>query len=589
MGLGSGLKRGAGGSETSERWGPARRAVARAEFEENGSVIVTCERCTTQFQLDDSRVPEGGVRVRCSRCKHAFKVSRASGAAPSSGTAATVVRDNPSARPPAEDEESDWQFNEDPPRPEEPTSNGPIGAAAAARVVDDLLGGAAGPSASDAAPASDAAAAPAAEADSNLDLGGRDDDLDLDLGSDAPPSASIDIGESGSGLDLVGDDASPPDASSPELEDEGGLFEAPPAEEPGTDATPPPDDELGSPAEWDLFGEDDRREGGDAFGSEAPAIPEGLAFELAQEDLDGGRPAWLGLAARAGSGVGWIAVLALFGFGLFQGVTVPLAAPSEAAVVASVAGVEVESEGRWVDHLVEGPIYVVSGTVRNTGTRSIPAPALGVTLQDASGQPLGDGPRSLGVALDERQRREAPLETWTRPLHAAGRLAPGDRRRFEVVLDRMPRDVQRFQVVALDTPPATPLAAPSLASTPAPDAVADPSAEIPPEPTPDGNGSALAAAPGSPGADAPEGAGASEATRPGAPEIAASEATPDAASERAVADASKASAPGGDSVVAGEAATDAREPSAEVVVPNPAPPSLRRPAATPAAPAPTAP
>ena len=35
-------------------------------------MIITCEQCSTQFQLDDSRVPAQGVRVRCSRCRHAF-------------------------------------------------------------------------------------------------------------------------------------------------------------------------------------------------------------------------------------------------------------------------------------------------------------------------------------------------------------------------------------------------------------------------------------------------------------------------------------------------------------------------------------
>ncbi|MGB0617905.1 MAG: zinc-ribbon domain-containing protein [Myxococcota bacterium] len=35
-------------------------------------MIVTCEQCTTSFQLDEARIPSGGVRVRCSRCKHAF-------------------------------------------------------------------------------------------------------------------------------------------------------------------------------------------------------------------------------------------------------------------------------------------------------------------------------------------------------------------------------------------------------------------------------------------------------------------------------------------------------------------------------------
>ena len=40
-------------------------------------MIVTCEQCSTQFKLDDAKVPEGGARVRCSRCKHAFFIQPA--------------------------------------------------------------------------------------------------------------------------------------------------------------------------------------------------------------------------------------------------------------------------------------------------------------------------------------------------------------------------------------------------------------------------------------------------------------------------------------------------------------------------------
>ena len=35
-------------------------------------LIVTCEECSTSFQLDEARLPMEGARVRCSRCKHAF-------------------------------------------------------------------------------------------------------------------------------------------------------------------------------------------------------------------------------------------------------------------------------------------------------------------------------------------------------------------------------------------------------------------------------------------------------------------------------------------------------------------------------------
>ena len=37
-------------------------------------MIVTCASCLTKFNLDDSRIPVKGVKVRCSRCKHVFYV-----------------------------------------------------------------------------------------------------------------------------------------------------------------------------------------------------------------------------------------------------------------------------------------------------------------------------------------------------------------------------------------------------------------------------------------------------------------------------------------------------------------------------------
>ncbi len=37
-------------------------------------MIITCASCLTKFSLDDSRISAGGVKVRCSRCKHVFYV-----------------------------------------------------------------------------------------------------------------------------------------------------------------------------------------------------------------------------------------------------------------------------------------------------------------------------------------------------------------------------------------------------------------------------------------------------------------------------------------------------------------------------------
>lgn len=39
-------------------------------------MIIQCEKCKTRFRLDDSKISEAGVRVRCSRCSHTFVVRR---------------------------------------------------------------------------------------------------------------------------------------------------------------------------------------------------------------------------------------------------------------------------------------------------------------------------------------------------------------------------------------------------------------------------------------------------------------------------------------------------------------------------------
>ncbi len=37
-------------------------------------MIITCTSCLTKFNLDDSRIPFKGAKVRCSRCRHVFHV-----------------------------------------------------------------------------------------------------------------------------------------------------------------------------------------------------------------------------------------------------------------------------------------------------------------------------------------------------------------------------------------------------------------------------------------------------------------------------------------------------------------------------------
>ncbi len=39
-------------------------------------VVISCPECATKFRLEDTRVSEGGAKVRCSRCKHIFEVKK---------------------------------------------------------------------------------------------------------------------------------------------------------------------------------------------------------------------------------------------------------------------------------------------------------------------------------------------------------------------------------------------------------------------------------------------------------------------------------------------------------------------------------
>lgn len=105
-------------------------------------MVVECRKCGTRFQLDAARIPDAGIRVRCSRCKHAFFLqnpaqSQAQGVEAAVADAVqheavpppSVTEDLSSSNPGdsiaghtvgatadedfIDDEEDDWEFNED--------------------------------------------------------------------------------------------------------------------------------------------------------------------------------------------------------------------------------------------------------------------------------------------------------------------------------------------------------------------------------------------------------------------------------------------------------------------------------------------
>lgn len=39
-------------------------------------MLITCPECLTKFRLDEERIPDGGTKARCSKCRHVFQVQR---------------------------------------------------------------------------------------------------------------------------------------------------------------------------------------------------------------------------------------------------------------------------------------------------------------------------------------------------------------------------------------------------------------------------------------------------------------------------------------------------------------------------------
>ena len=49
-------------------------SIIAINWQKGSLMIITCASCLTKFNLDDSRIPSKGVKVRCSRCQHVFYV-----------------------------------------------------------------------------------------------------------------------------------------------------------------------------------------------------------------------------------------------------------------------------------------------------------------------------------------------------------------------------------------------------------------------------------------------------------------------------------------------------------------------------------
>lgn len=379
-------------------------------------MIVICEQCETRFKLDEERIPSGGARVRCSRCKHAFFLPAAGGDEPDLldeliGQTATdppkepgeELEDvglfplEPPAQPPAaepehapsprgtweeEAEEQEWEFN-------------------------------------------DALSAVSSE--------------DAQLPS---PSGS----EEGSGLELAVP-AGPAAQEKDPAREEARAVAVPPVPESGLDR------KRGSGHRLDRGGEPAPLRAGTGMAS-GPATPlpvrepAGATVAPPAEVLEA--PERAGLLLNV---AGWLATGTLAAL-----VALQLLAPSaptevEPSLSRSLGPLLAESaRGRFVENLHVGPLLVVTADLHNPGGDPT---SLGASLQavllDGEGERI-PGARAALAPASEREIREQPPELLAGRLAERGRAlaaevwSPGQRRRLTAVFPEVPPQAIGFDL-----------------------------------------------------------------------------------------------------------------------------------------------
>jgi len=442
-------------------------------------VIVTCQECQTQFQLEDAKVPKTGIRVRCSRCKCAFFVE--SPHLPDPDHASSLAREalgadpdevsGPSVDSNIPDEESDWQFNED----VDPVAADPGNDLAAARsAVEDLLGGVSAAPVDPVTGELDSSEPRRGELadDSGLDIGTTgssaefetesepeaepEDDpnaVTVDRGSWAGPSADL-LSDSGLGLDgsEVADAAAAPVAAHPDAD---AALES---EVDSSDAFGEVSDDLGNPAGWDFFEDNDAppSAGFAAVGDGQKSSDSAGGFESDESHALTASDHPTDFEVEASRGDAWFTRLrGLLGWSLVTSLSVyactlmffpALLTAAPDPEVMRVAGYEVvHIEGHWVENAAAGPIYVVSGALHNTGgSRPAADSVLKVRLLDARGAPVLADSAVVGPPIPTLRLRESNL---------ADLLAVQERAALAMLRDPLERRKRRpFMAVLADVP-----------------------------------------------------------------------------------------------------------------------------------------
>ncbi len=415
-------------------------------------MIIQCVKCQTKFRLDDSRVTDAGVKVRCTKCKHVFSVKKEAPtpdfAAPAPFAAPFDIETPVQMSPPAEPEKSD---------PFEPSS---FDVSTVPFETDGFAGGIPESSgAEDLEP-------PAKEENAFGDLDFPEPALSEpstptideygDMPIEPPDTVASAAAEIGRQDDALAGDARPASGTGHTFYfdtpfDNGNIdFEYEPL---------PVEEKREKPKEEEPFRE---------IFSRQPVEEQGAAGNEEPPQLfQDGNPAPVGalqtlpplsITSRRKQSALFSAVISITAVLLVSGLAYlgyrTLSAPKESAVVLEAGKTTVQAvKAAFIENREAGELLVISGAARNEYQKPRAALQVKVTVFDASGQSVAVKTAYCGNMLTDEQLKSLPLDKIEATMaNQFGdslvnmEVAPGKTIPFVVVLAAIPKGAKDFGV-----------------------------------------------------------------------------------------------------------------------------------------------
>lgn len=434
-------------------------------------MIVACPSCETKYNLPDDKIPAKGLKVKCAKCEHVFRVPAPTPEAPAPAAATPgKSAESPASAPvpPAPTPPADTA-----PEPEQPPTR-PDTAADAAPDFDKAFEEAVADETTDTAPAFDA------EDELDNDLSAPEPDLSDDLLGDLDSSLDQELGDD---LDAKDDDLFGGFGEEENQDDDplGGGFDLDSLDEkPAQDS----DDDGFDLAEHDLD------EGQDELDADQEENEDGedLFQSLSGEDLDlepeprrgglGKALLYLLLLLLLGAG----GAIVTYNFGLWSlpgsmqstGIQLGFELPFKVPFVLGPDEPEQPKPGELPAERIKniqpvdfrqyvisnenaGPLFVVEGKAQNKFTEPKERIKVLVTLFDEQGNVLASQEQMCGNTLSLLQLQVQTRDEIVESLNSSAGIyannsfiKPEQTTPFMVVFFDPPRDVKEYQIEIVD-------------------------------------------------------------------------------------------------------------------------------------------